>query len=64
LDYDFDVFVPGHLTRLGTRVHVEVQKKFFQDHLDEIPRRHLTGPQRHGRSDDLHEVVERLRIDA
>lgn len=43
LGYDFDAFVPGHLTRLGTRADVETQKAFFQDlvdtsmkHLDDV----------------------------
>ncbi len=43
LDYDFEVFVPGHLTRLGTREDVEVQREFFSDlvdtamkHLDDV----------------------------
>jgi len=34
LSYDFDTFVPGHLTRLGNREDVEVQKTFFQDLVD------------------------------
>lgn len=34
LEYDFDTFVPGHLTRLGNREDVEVQKAFFQDLVD------------------------------
>jgi len=34
LGYDFDVFVPGHLTRVGTRADVEVQKEYFQDLVD------------------------------
>ena len=34
LGYDFDVFVPGHLTRLGNREDVEVQKAYFQDLID------------------------------
>ena len=43
LGYDFDTFVPGHLTRLGTRADVETQKAFFDDladsamnHLDDV----------------------------
>lgn len=43
LDYDFETFVPGHLTRLGTREDVEVQREFFNDlvdttmkHLDDV----------------------------
>jgi len=43
LSYDFDVFVPGHLSRLGTREDVEIQKAYFDDlvdttmkHLDEV----------------------------
>lgn len=31
LSYDFDVFVGGHLTRLGTREDVETQKQYFAD---------------------------------
>ena len=31
LGYDFDTFVPGHLTRVGTRADVETQKEFFDD---------------------------------
>ena len=34
LGYDFDTFVPGHLTRLGNREDVEVQKEYFQDLID------------------------------
>ncbi len=34
LGYDFTTFVPGHLTRLGTREDVEVQRAFFQDLVD------------------------------
>ncbi|HEX6233917.1 MAG TPA: MBL fold metallo-hydrolase [Jiangellaceae bacterium] len=34
LGYDFDVFVPGHLTRLGTRSDVEVQQQYVQDLVD------------------------------
>ncbi len=34
LSYDFDVFVPGHLTRLGNREDVEVQKAYFTDLVD------------------------------
>lgn len=40
LGYDFDVFVPGHLTRLGTREDVEVQREFFTD-LVETAMKHL-----------------------
>ena len=29
--YDFDTFVGGHLTRLGTRDDVKVQKEFVSD---------------------------------
>jgi glyoxylase-like metal-dependent hydrolase (beta-lactamase superfamily II) len=43
LSYDFDTFIPGHLTRLGNREDVEVQKAFFTDlvdsamqHLDDV----------------------------
>ncbi|MCH8900474.1 MAG: MBL fold metallo-hydrolase [Acidobacteria bacterium] len=43
LSYDFDTFLPGHLSRLGTRDDVEVQKAYFDDlvnatmtHLDEV----------------------------
>jgi len=31
LEYDFDTFVGGHLTRLGTMEDVEIQKEYFQD---------------------------------
>ena len=31
LGYDFDTFVGGHLTRLGTRQDVETQKAFVSD---------------------------------
>ena len=31
LEYDFDMFVGGHLTRLGTYLDVEVQKQYFDD---------------------------------
>jgi glyoxylase-like metal-dependent hydrolase (beta-lactamase superfamily II) len=31
LSYDFDTFVGGHLTRLGTRQDVEIQKAFVMD---------------------------------
>ena len=34
LGYDFDTFVPGHLTRLGNRDDVEVQKQYFDDLVD------------------------------
>jgi glyoxylase-like metal-dependent hydrolase (beta-lactamase superfamily II) len=34
LGYDFDVFVPGHLTRLGSREDVEVQQRYVQDLVD------------------------------
>jgi len=34
LGYDFDTFVPGHLTRLGNREDVEVQKAYFNDLID------------------------------
>ena len=34
LSYDFDTFVPGHLSRLGNRDDVEVQKQYFQDLVD------------------------------
>ena len=34
LGYDFDTFVPGHLSRLGNREDVEVQKQYFQDIVD------------------------------
>lgn len=34
LGYDFETFIPGHLTRLGNREDVEVQKAFFQDLID------------------------------
>jgi hypothetical protein len=43
LSYDFDTFLPGHLSRLGTREDVETQKAYFDDlvnatmtHLDEV----------------------------
>jgi glyoxylase-like metal-dependent hydrolase (beta-lactamase superfamily II) len=31
LDYDFDVFIGGHLTRLGTRTDVEVASEYIHD---------------------------------
>lgn len=31
LEYDFDVFVGGHLTRLGTVEDVKIQQEYFQD---------------------------------
>ena len=31
LEYDFETFVGGHLTRLGTVEDVQIQKKYFQD---------------------------------
>lgn len=31
LDYDFETFIGGHLTRLGTREDVEIQREFIQD---------------------------------
>ncbi|MGI9567409.1 MAG: MBL fold metallo-hydrolase [Nitrosopumilus sp.] len=31
LEYDFDVFIGGHLTRLGTTEDVQIQKEYFQD---------------------------------
>ena len=31
LEYDFDVFIGGHLTRLGTPEDVQIQKEYFQD---------------------------------
>ncbi len=31
LEYDFDTFIGGHLTRLGTVQDVEIQKEYFQD---------------------------------
>ena len=31
LEYDFDTFVGGHLTRLGIPEDVEIQKEYFQD---------------------------------
>jgi glyoxylase-like metal-dependent hydrolase (beta-lactamase superfamily II) len=34
LGYDFDTFVPGHLSRLGTREDVELQKAYFADLVD------------------------------
>jgi len=43
LGYDFDTFVPGHLSRLGTREDAEIQKAYFDDlltetmtHLDDV----------------------------
>jgi glyoxylase-like metal-dependent hydrolase (beta-lactamase superfamily II) len=30
-NYDFDTLVAGHVTRLGTRVDVEVQREFIMD---------------------------------
>lgn len=31
LEYDFDTFVGGHLTRLGTSEDVQIQKEYFED---------------------------------
>ena len=31
LEYDFDTFVGGHLTRLGTPEDIQIQKKYFED---------------------------------
>jgi glyoxylase-like metal-dependent hydrolase (beta-lactamase superfamily II) len=31
LEYEFDVFVGGHLTRLGTREDVQIQKEYISD---------------------------------
>ena len=31
LEYDFDTFVGGHLTRLGTAEDVKIQQEYFQD---------------------------------
>ena len=31
LEYDFETYVGGHLTRLGTPQDVEIQKEYFQD---------------------------------
>ncbi len=31
LEYDFDTFVGGHLTRLGTPEDVQIQKEYFED---------------------------------
>ncbi len=31
LEYDFDTYIGGHLTRLGTVEDVEIQKEYFQD---------------------------------
>jgi glyoxylase-like metal-dependent hydrolase (beta-lactamase superfamily II) len=31
LEYDFDTFIGGHLTRLGTREDVEIQKEYIND---------------------------------
>ena len=31
LEYDFDTFIGGHLTRLGTPEDVEIQKEYFED---------------------------------
>lgn len=31
LEYDFDTFIGGHITRLGTVEDVEIQKEYFQD---------------------------------
>ena len=30
-NYDFDTFVGGHLTRLGTREDVQIQREFITD---------------------------------
>lgn len=34
LGYEFDTYVPGHLTRLGTRADVETQKEYVLDLVD------------------------------
>lgn len=34
LGYEFDTFVPGHVSRLGTREDVEIQRSYFQDLVD------------------------------
>jgi hypothetical protein len=34
LGYQFDTFVPGHLSRLGTREDVEIQQRYVQDLVD------------------------------
>jgi glyoxylase-like metal-dependent hydrolase (beta-lactamase superfamily II) len=31
LEYDFDTYIGGHLTRLGTLEDVQIQKEYFQD---------------------------------
>jgi glyoxylase-like metal-dependent hydrolase (beta-lactamase superfamily II) len=31
LEYDFDTFIGGHITRLGTVEDIEIQKEYFQD---------------------------------
>lgn len=31
LEYDFDTFIGGHVTRLGTVEDIEIQKEYFQD---------------------------------
>lgn len=31
LEYDFDTYIGGHLTRLGTSEDVQIQKEYFQD---------------------------------
>lgn len=31
LEYDFDIFIGGHLTRLGTPEDVQIQKEYFED---------------------------------
>ena len=31
LEYDFDTYIGGHLTRLGTPEDVQIQKEYFQD---------------------------------
>ena len=31
LEYDFDTFIGGHLTRLGTAEDVKIQKQYFED---------------------------------
>lgn len=36
LAYDFDTFVGGHLTRLGTREDVRVQKQYVEDVFDAV----------------------------
>ena len=50
LSFDFDTLVSGHLTRLGTREDVEVQKAYFQD-MQETAKKYL-GERFRGSTDE------------